>query len=64
MANLIHLFASQVFVPSKTERESFAPSPNRETSAGREPLGFTNSTDEFALPSGVLSMEHWLDLNA
>ena len=48
----------------ESERGAFSPGawPGAERSVRREPAATVPG--EFALPSGVTSMEHWLDLNA
>lgn len=43
-----------------TEREAYAPPDTRESTWTRAGDG----ADDYLLPSGIESIEHWLDLNA
>ena len=64
MANPFLLFAAQSHCISATEVESFVPGSKLDATnaAGINPR--TYEANEVALPSGITSMEHWLDLNA
>jgi hypothetical protein len=46
------------------ERGAFAPAAWPEARRAAWAVTPVSSPDEYALPSGVASMEHWLDLNA
>jgi hypothetical protein len=64
MANPFLLFAAQTHRIPATEGESFVPGSKLDANNATGVNARTYEANEVALPSGITSMEHWLDLNA
>jgi hypothetical protein len=64
MSHQLHLFARQTQDTPETERAGFGRGTKSDSRDTRTIGRSTLPRDEIALPSGIASMEHWLDLNA
>lgn len=64
MANPFLLFAAQGHRVSATEGESFVSGSKLDANNPTAVNARTYEANEVVLPSGITSMEHWLDLNA
>jgi hypothetical protein len=64
MSNQMLLFTLQTHGMPEMEHEVFVRGTKSDAQEARVLDLFTKPAGEIALPSGVASMEHWLDLNA
>lgn len=64
MSNQMLLFTLQTHGMPGMEHEVFVRGTKSDAHEARILDLFTKPADQIALPSGVASMEHWLDLNA